>query len=235
MRVLLVEDDSAVAETVRRGLVVDGHFADLAPDARTARTLASENSYDAILLDLNLPDASGYDLIGELRQSSPQVPVLMVTGRTDTDDVLHGFDVGADDYITKPFEVRELLARLRAVTRRSTNTTREILNFEDIELDRLRREVRCGETRLRVTPKEFGVLELLMLEDGSVASRRVLLEQVWEVDYDPGTNVVDVQITHLRTKLRQAGSRVRIANVRGTGFRLTLDTTAETGVISEEA
>ncbi len=235
MRVLLVEDDAAVAETVRRGLVVDGHDADLAPDGRTARTLAGENTYDAILLDLNLPDASGFDLIGELRKTSPSVPVLMVTGRTATDDVVHGFEMGADDYITKPFEVRELLARLKAVTRRSANAAREVLNFEDLELDRLRREVRCGETRLRVTPKEFGVLELLMLEDGGVASRRVLLEQVWEVDYDPGTNVVDVQITHLRTKLRQAGSRVRIANVRGTGFRLTLDNTPETaGPLAEE-
>ncbi|MEX2284683.1 MAG: response regulator transcription factor [Gemmatimonadota bacterium] len=220
MRILLVEDDSAVAETVRRSLAREGHEADLAPDARTARTYATEQAYDAILLDLNLPDASGFDLIGELRKANPLIPVLMLTGRTSKEDVVHGFEVGADDYITKPFDVRELVARLRAVTRRAASNPKEHINFEDLELDRLRREVRARGTRLRLTPKEFGVIERLLLEAGGVASRKLLLEEVWGYDYDPGTNVVDVQITHLRTKLRQASSAVRIANVRGTGFRL---------------
>ena len=220
MRVLLIEDDGPVADTMRRGLATEGHQADLAPDARSARNLAAEHTYDAIFLDLNLPDASGFDLIGDLRRSNPKVPVLMVTGRTSKEDVVHGFEVGADDYITKPFDVRELLARLRAVTRRSTN--QEHLEFEDIELDRLRREVYCGSTKLKLTPKEFGVLERLMLDAGAVVSRRLLLEEVWGVDHDPGTNVVDVQITHIRSKLRQAGSQVRIGNVRGTGFRLAM-------------
>src|SRR5687768_13531142 len=198
MRVLLIEDDGAVADTMRRGLATEGHEADLALDAKSARNLASENTYDAIFLDLNLPDASGYDLIGDLRRNNPKVPVLMVSGRTSKEDVVHGFEVGADDYITKPFDVRELLARLHAVTRRSSS--HEQLDFEDIELDRLRREVYCGATKLKLTPKEFGVLERLMLEAGAVVSRRVLLEEVWDFDRDPGTNVVDVQITHIRTK-----------------------------------
>lgn len=218
MRVLLIEDDGAVAETMRRGLATEGHLADLAGDARSARSLASLNTYDAIFLDLNLPDASGFDLIGDLRKSHPKVPVLMVTGRTSKEDVVHGFEVGADDYITKPFDVRELLARLNAVTRRAA--PQEQLTFQDIELDRLRREVYCGTTKLKLTPKEFGVLERLMIDAGSVVPRRLLLEGVWGFDHDPGTNVVDVQITHIRTKLRQAGSPVRIGNVRGTGFRL---------------
>ncbi len=219
MRILLIEDDAAVAETVRRSLATEGHVADLAPDGRTARACAADHVYDAILLDLNLPDASGFDLIGELRKTNPATPVVMLTGRTSKEDVVHGFEVGADDYITKPFDVRELLARLRAVTRRAANP-REHVNFEDLELDRLRREVRANGVQLRLTPKEFGVLERLLLEEGEVASRRVLLEDVWGYEQDPGTNVVDVQITHLRTKLRQARSRVRISNVRGTGFRL---------------
>jgi two-component system, OmpR family, response regulator len=218
MRILLIEDDNAVADTMRRGLATEGHHADLAPDARSARNMATENTYDAIFLDLNLPDASGYDLIGDLRKSNPKVPVLMVSGRTSKEDVVHGFEVGADDYITKPFDVRELLARLHAVTRRTA--PHEQLAFEDVELDRLRREVHCGTTKLKLTPKEFGVLERLMLDAGTVVSRRVLLEEVWGFDHDPGTNVVDVQITHIRSKLRQAGSQVRIGNVRGTGFRL---------------
>ena len=218
MRVLLIEDDGAVADTMRRGLATEGHLADLAADARSARSLAAEHTYDAIFLDLNLPDASGFDLIGDLRKSNPKVPVLMVTGRTSKEDIVHGFEVGADDYITKPFDVRELLARLNAVTRRAT--PHEQLAFEDVELDRLRREVHCGATKLKLTPKEFGVLERLMLDAGAVVTRRLLLEEVWGFDHDPGTNVVDVQITHIRTKLRQAGSQVRIGNVRGTGFRL---------------
>jgi DNA-binding response OmpR family regulator len=220
MRILLIEDDNAVAETVRRSLAREGHETDLAPDARTARSHATQHPYEAILLDLNLPDASGYDLIVELRQALPKIPVLMLTGRTSKEDIVHGFEVGADDYITKPFDVRELLARLRAVTRRAASNPNEHMTFEDLELDRLKREVRARGTRLRLTPKEFGVLERLLLENGGVASRKLLLEEVWGYDYDPGTNVVDVQITHLRTKLRQASSSVRIANVRGTGFRL---------------
>src|SRR6185503_5424324 len=130
MKVLLVEDDGAVADMVRRGLATEGHSADLAPDARSARTLASQNTYDAILLDLNLPDASGFDLIGDLRGANPKVPVVMLTGRTSKEDIVHGFDVGADDYITKPFDVRELMARLRAVTRRAADP-RDRLAFED--------------------------------------------------------------------------------------------------------
>ena len=234
MRILLIEDDSVVADTMRRGLATEGHVADLAPDARSARNLASENAYDAILLDLNLPDASGFDLIGDLRGSNPKVPVLMVTGRTSKEDIVHGFEVGADDYITKPFDVRELLARVRAVTRRAT-ITRQQLQFEGIELDRLRREVRCGEAKLKLTPKEFGVLERLMLEEGAVVSRRILLEEVWGFDHDPGTNVVDVQITHLRSKLRQAGSPVRVNNVRGTGFKLDAGDTDEAEAAPPEA
>ena len=236
MRILLVEDDNAVAETVRRSLAREGHEADLAPDAQTARSCAGGQQYDAILLDLNLPDASGFDLIGELRNANPTIPVLMLTGRTSKEDVVHGFEVGADDYITKPFDVRELVARLRAVTRRAASNPKEHINFEDLDLDRLKREVRARGTRLRLTPKEFGVIERLLLEAGGVASRKLLLEEVWGYDYDPGTNVVDVQITHLRTKLRQANSGVRIANVRGTGFRLERNDSpaspdAEEGVI----
>jgi DNA-binding response OmpR family regulator len=199
MRILLVEDDNAVAETVRRSLARDGHEADLAPDARSARTFATQHPYDAILLDLNLPDASGFDLIGELRQANPKIPVLMLTGRTSKEDVVRGFEVGADDYITKPFDVRELTARLRAVTRRTASNPQEHIAYEDLDLDRLRREVRARGTRLRLTPKEFGVLERLLLEAGGVASRKLLLEEVWGYDYDPGTKVVDVQITHLRS------------------------------------
>jgi DNA-binding response OmpR family regulator len=219
MRILLVEDDAAVADTVRRSLATEGHSADLAPDGQSARYHASANAYDAILLDLNLPDASGFDLIGDLRRSHPTVPVVMLTGRSSKEDVVRGFEVGADDYITKPFDVRELLARLRAVIRRAANP-RQRVSFEDVELDRLRREVRANGERLRLTPKEFGVLERLLLEEGEIATRRILLEDVWGCDQDPGTNVVDVQITHLRTKLREARSCVRIINVRGAGFRL---------------
>jgi two-component system, OmpR family, response regulator len=221
MRILLVEDDDSVAETVRRGLASEGHIADLAPDGRTARAYMLGQSYDAILLDLNLPDASGLELIGELRQASPTVPVIMLTGLSTKDDIVRGFEVGADDYITKPFDLRELNARLNAVTRRFVSP-RERVSFEDLALDRLRREVHANGSLLHLTPKQFGVLERLMLEEGDLTTRRVLLEDVWGYEQDPATNVIDVQITHLRSKLRDAGSRVRISNVRGVGFRLEL-------------
>jgi two-component system OmpR family response regulator len=221
MRILVVEDDASVAETVRRSLASEGHDAVLAPDARTARTCMVDPSYDAILLDLNLPDASGLELIGELRQANPTVPVIMLTGLSSKDDVVRGFEVGADDYITKPFDFRELLARLVAVTRRTVHP-RDRVSFEDVALDRLRREVHANGELLHLTPKQFGVLERLLLEDGDLTTRRVLLEDVWGYEQDPATNVIDVQITHLRTKLRDAGSRVRIMNVRGVGFRLEI-------------
>lgn len=220
MRVLVIEDDTSVAELVRRALVAEGIAVDLARDAASGRTLALHTDPDAILLDLNLPDASGFDLLRELRENGKVVPVLMLTGRTAMEDVIGGFNAGADDYITKPFDVRELVARVRAVTRRASQSRLEPIAWRDLGVDRLRREATAVGEKLKLTPKEFGVLETLMLTPGEVVPRQVLLENVWGFEFDPGTNVVDVQITHLRAKLKAAGSTVRIINVRGTGFRL---------------
>jgi len=220
MHVLIIEDDTAVAELVRRALAAEGIGVVLAKDAATGRDLALNSDPDAILLDLNLPDASGFDLMRELREKGKVVPVLMLTGRSAMEDVISGFNAGADDYITKPFDVRELVARVRAVTRRASQARLDPLEWQGIAVDRLRREATLNGEKLKLTPKEFGVLETLMLTPGEVVPRLVLLENVWGFEFDPGTNVVDVQITHLRAKLKAAGSNVRIRNVRRTGFLL---------------
>lgn len=227
MRVLIIEDDTAVAELVRRALAAEGIDAELARDFANGRNLALNSDPDAILLDLNLPDASGFELMRELRERGKVIPVLMLTGRSAMEDVISGFNAGADDYITKPFDVRELVARVRAVTRRAKQSRLEPIEWRDLAVDRLRREASARGEKLKLTPKEFGVLETLMLTPGDVVPRQVLLENVWGFEFDPGTNVVDVQITHLRAKLKVAGSGVRITNVRGTGFRLVFGSVAD--------
>ncbi len=219
MRVLVVEDEVKVARFLRQALEEEGHAVDLALDGEEASTLAHVNPYDLILLDIQLPKRSGLELAAELRRAGAQTPILMLTSRDTTQDIVRGLNAGADDYLTKPFELEELLARVNALTRRQLGPMTGILRFEDLEMDRLRRVVKRGGKRLDLSPREFRLLEFFLLNPDRVLSRTLLLEKVWDMSFDPETNVVDAHISNLRRKLEEHGPRL-IQTVRGAGYVL---------------
>lgn len=221
MKLLLVEDDRMTAALVRRALHEDGHAVDVASSVREARSRALADRYDAIVADVGLPDASGLDLVHWLRAEQRATPVLLLTGADAPEDIVRGLDTGADDYLTKPFDVLVLKARVRALLRRGGSPRADALSFAGITLDRRRHEAVFETARLRLTPREFALLEYLVLHAEAVATRTELLEKVWEMQFDPGSNVVDVHIARLRSKLRAAGARARLVTLRGAGFVLT--------------
>lgn len=220
MRVLVVEDEATVARFLRQALEEEGHAVDVAGDGVEAGNLAHVNPYDLILLDVQLPRMDGLQLAAELRRSGLQCPILMLTSRDSTQDVVRGLNAGADDYLTKPFALEELLARVNALTRRQLGPATGILRYQDLEMDRLRRTVRRGGKSLDFSPREFRLLEFFLLNPERVVSRTTLLEKVWDMSFDPGTNVVDAHISNLRKKLEE-GDRTRlIQTVRGAGYAL---------------
>jgi DNA-binding response OmpR family regulator len=221
MRILVVEDDRKVAGFIEMGLREEGYAVDVAKDGDEATVLAHVNEYDAILLDLMLPKKNGLQLATELRREGRATPILMLTARDSTDDIVRGLDAGADDYLSKPFKFDELLARLRALVRRGGATRVERLSFGPLELDRLKHQAYAGGEVLDLTPREFQLLEHFMLHPDEVIRRTELLEKVWDMHFDPESNVVDVHVGNLRRKLREAGHDGLIQTVRGVGFRLT--------------
>jgi DNA-binding response OmpR family regulator len=220
MRILVVEDDRKVAGFIEMGLREEGYAVDVAKDGDEATVLAHINDYDAILLDLMLPKKNGLQVASELRREGRATPILMLTARDSTDDVVRGLDAGADDYLTKPFRFDELLARLRALVRRGGAARLDRLAYGPLELDRLKHKAWAGETRLDLTPREFQLLEHFMLHPEEVVRRTELLEKVWDMHFDPESNVVDVHIGNLRRKLREAGFKSLVQTVRGVGFCL---------------
>ena len=223
MRILIIEDDGLIAQFVKRGLAEDGHSTDVAETGKEGSTLARVNDYDAIILDLLLPDANGLAVAQELRKDGSGTPILMLTARTGADNVVKGLDSGADDYLTKPFELAELKARLRALTRRGGSTRTEELRVGELTLDRLTHEITVSGKGLKLTPKEYQLLEYFVLHPEQVVSRTMLLEKVWDMHFDPGSNVVDVHVARLRAKLRRTPKAPQLQTVRGFGFKLTLD------------
>jgi DNA-binding response OmpR family regulator len=221
LKLLVVEDDRMFAELIRRGLKEEGYAVDVAGDVAEGRMLAFVNEYDAILLDVVLPDGTGFQLASALRDQGRATPILMVTGENGTTDVVQGLDVGADDYLTKPFDIRELKARVRALVRRGGAQRAEALAVGDVVVDRVAHRALVGDRRMDLTPKEFSLLAYFLLHAESVVTRTELLEKVWDFHFDPGSNVVDVHIARLRAKLRRYGARARVATVRGAGFMLT--------------
>jgi len=202
------------------GLREEGYAVDVAKDGDEATALAHINDYDAILLDLMLPPKKWTS--GGIR-ASPEgrsTPILMLTARNATEDIVRGLNAGADDYLTKPFRFDELLARVRALVRRGGADRLDRLSYGSIELDRLKHEAWAGETQLDLTPREFQLLEHFMLHPEDVVRRTELLEKVWDMHFDPESNVVDVHIGNLRRKLREAGQQGYIQTVRGVGFCL---------------
>ena len=220
MKLLVVEDDRMLSEMIRRSLSEDGFAVDVAFDGEQAETLAFVNDYDAIVLDLLLPGKSGLHLLQQMRRENRLTPTLILTGRATKEDVVRGLDVGADDYLTKPFELDELKARVRALVRRGGPRRSDQLTFGGVTLDRRRRIVTIEGEAQRMTPKEFALLEYFMMKPEEVVPRTELLEKVWDLHFDPGSNVVDVHVARLRSKLRTANAGVGLETVRGVGFVL---------------
>src|SRR5688572_12954799 len=220
MKLLIVEDDRMLSELIRRAFVEDGFAVDVAFDGEQAEALAFVNDYDAIVLDLLLPGKSGLHLLQQMRREKRLTPTLILTGRATTEDVVRGLDVGADDYLTKPFDLDELKARVRALVRRGGPRRSDQLTFGGVTLDRRRRIVTVDGEPQRMTPKEFALLEYFLMKPEEVVARTELLEKVWDLHFDPGSNVVDVHVARLRSKLRLANAGVGVETVRGVGFVL---------------
>jgi two-component system, OmpR family, response regulator len=220
MRVLVVEDEPRMADVLRRGLSEDGFAVDVASNGDDGWWYASENEYDAIVLDAMLPGRDGFSLLAQLRASGRWVPVLFVTARDAIDDRVRGLDLGADDYLTKPFAFAELLARLRALMRRGAQPRPTVLAVGDLRLDPARRCVHRGTAEIALTAKEFAILECFMRHAGQVLSRTDLIEHVWDGDFDNDSNIVDVYIGNLRNKIDRPFGRQSLATVRGFGYRL---------------
>ena len=223
MKLLVVEDDRMLLELIRRALIEDGFTVDVAPDGEQAEPLAFMNEYDGIILDLVLPGKSGLQLLQQMRREGRSTPTLILTGRRAKQDIVRGLDIGADDYLTKPFDLDELKARIRALVRRGGGQRSEPqLAMGGVLLDRRRRQANVDGQQLRMTPKEFALLEYLMMRVDEVVSRSELLEKVWDFHFDPGSNVVDVHVARLRAKLRLANASLRLDTVRGIGFTLAV-------------
>ncbi len=223
MKLLVVEDDRKVAAFIKLGLEEEGYTVDVARDGEEATYSAHLGDYDAILLDLMLPRKNGLQVAAELRREGRDTPILMLTSRDAPEDIVRGLDAGADDYLAKPFRFDELLARLRALTRRGGAKRLEELRYGAIRADRQQHQAQVNETRLDLTPKEFQLLEHFLLHPGEVVRRTALLQKVWNLHFDPGSNVIDVHVGNLRRKLASAGSDAALETVRGIGFVLRLD------------
>jgi DNA-binding response OmpR family regulator len=221
MHVLVIEDDAMVARVVARALETAGYTVDATASANDGLTRASTGSYDAILLDLELPDRDGLDVLRELRGSGLTTPILIMTGRDDDEHVVRGLDAGADDYLLKPVSTDVLKARVRAAIRRGGSGQPDQLVLGDLVVDRLGRQVTGAGATIALTPKEFSMLEFLLLRAEQVVPRSELLEHVWHMRFDPGSNVVDAHVARLRQKLRQAIELPEIKTVRGVGFTLS--------------
>lgn len=220
MKILLVEDDPRVTAFIQLGLMEDGHVVDTASDADAGLSHAYVERYDVLIIDVMLPGRSGFDMTRELRSRGQATPILLLTARDARHDVVHGLDVGADDYLTKPFDFSELSARLRALGRRTPQLQDAVLRFADLEVDRTRHEVRRGGTRIDLTPTEFRLLEAFMRSPTAVTRRSELLDRVWGMHFDPGTSLIDVHVAHLRKKLEAGGRPRLIHTVKGIGFRM---------------
>jgi two-component system OmpR family response regulator len=220
MRVLIVEDDVKMASLIRRGLRENGLAADVAITGEDALWMAGSTEYDAVLLDVMLPGIDGFETCRRLRADAVWAPVLMLTARDDVDDRIVGLDSGADDYLTKPFSFAELLARLRALARRSPAQRAPVLAVGDLRLDPATRRTWRADAEILLSAKEFALLETFMRRPGEVLSRLQLLEHAWDYEYENRSNVIDVYVRYLREKIDRPFGRASLETVRGAGYRL---------------
>lgn len=220
MRILVVEDERKIAEFVKKGLKAEGYAVDTAADGEEGRFLAGTGDYDLILLDLRLPKMDGITLCRTLRAEKYSGPILMLTARDTIKDKVLGLDSGADDYLTKPFDFEELLARVRALLRKRGAGEPTRLQADDLVMDLVAHTVERGSKPIALTPKEFSLLEYLLRNAGAVVSRAMIAEHVWDIHFDSFTNVIDVSINHLRAKVDRDFPKKLIRTVRGRGYVL---------------
>lgn len=220
MKLLLAEDDSKLLRHLAAGLRGAGHVVDCAQDGAEARWAIENGSYEAAVLDIMMPQVDGVTLVRGLRRRGITAPVIFITARGEVRDRVAGLDAGADDYLVKPFSLEELLARLRALTRRHRGETSQLLRVTDLELDLIARSVRRGAETIELTNREFALLELLAQSSPRTVSKSAIVERVWDQHFDGGTNVVNVYINYLRSKIDKPGQPSLIRTVRGIGFAL---------------
>jgi two-component system, OmpR family, response regulator len=220
MHILVIEDDPTVGHFVARGLREQGWVVDLADTGDEGERLARENLYDLVVLDMRLPGKSGLEVLADLRGGGFHKPVLVLTAQDAVDAKVQTLRAGADDYVTKPFAMEELLARVEALGRRTGELTLPLLQVGDLQLDRSTRQVSRAGKPIEVTPKEYAVLEYLMRHVGRVMSRTLITEYAWGYHFDPGTNIVDVVINHLRKKIDSGSRQKLIHTVRGVGYSI---------------
>lgn len=221
MLVLIVEDNKRMAEFLRKGLQEQGFSTDVVGNGHDAAAMGATGAYDVIVLDIMLPGQSGLGVIRELRARGIETPILCLTARDALQDKVAGLDLGADDYMTKPFEFLELVARVRALTRRPREMADKTLRCGDLELDPIARTVKRGAANLDLTPKEFSLLEFLMRREGSVVTRSAIVQNVWGLNFDSLSNVVEVFMSRLRAKVDQPFESMLIHTVRGVGYCLS--------------
>ncbi|RYY62051.1 MAG: response regulator transcription factor [Chitinophagaceae bacterium] len=221
MHILLVEDEPGVAAMITKGLTEEGHEVVVAPDGKIGLDMASGNKFDIMILDVMLPGMNGIELCKQLRRQKDHTPVLMLTALASTENIVTGLDAGADDYISKPFKFRELTARIRSLSRRgSVAEVPEILKLADLEMNLLARTVQRNGVDITLTSTEYRLLEYLLKNKGRVVSRLDMLENVWGIDFNMGTNVVDVYVNYLRKKIDRQGPVKLIQTVIGMGYIL---------------
>lgn len=223
MNILIIEDDLRIAELIQRGLKEQGFVLTMAYDGLSGKKLALQNEYDLIITDIILPKIDGLDLCKEIRQTKPDMPIIMLTALGTTDDKVEGFDAGADDYLVKPFEMRELLVRMRALLKRqkkSNNNAVNTLKYADLEMNLHTKIVKRGHTEINLTPKEFNLLQYMLQNPERVLSRVEIAEKVWDTHFDTGTNFIDVYINYLRKKIEKDFGTKLIHTKSGMGFIL---------------
>jgi DNA-binding response OmpR family regulator len=220
MHILIAEDDLPVAKFISSGLEAEHYNVRLVPGGNEVRRMLEDGPCDLLVLDLNLPGVNGLEVLRQVRTQKPHLPILILTGNARVEDRVGGLDLGADDYMTKPFAFSELLARVRALMRRASLPFEPVLHSLDLELDRIRRVVQRNGNSIELTPKEFALLEYLMLNAGHNVSRSSIIHHVWKLSSDTMTNVVDVYINYLRKKIDVDASERLIHTVRGAGYRI---------------
>ena len=220
MRILVAEDDLPLADFLRQELQKEQFAVQVVADGIEAQELALNQHYDLVILDLGLPGAMGLEVLRRIRSKKPDLPVLIMTGATKVEERVRGLDAGADDYVSKPFVFAELSARIRAVLRRGSRPSRAVLQIADLELERITHAVQRGGHEIALSPKEYALLEFLMRNAGQPVSRAAIIEQVWRLDLDTVTNVVDVYINYLRRKVDIGYDRALIRTIRGVGYQI---------------